>query len=191
MTTPAPVSADCELIEVHVPDLRRLFNEIDPSPLHEKDLDARVEAFIVSWAREARREARLELFVHVDRADGPGDGPTMVHEAVRQFFTERSRSTARRLRLLLRVGRTSLVIGLVCLTLSVVIGGGIERMLAGQRAGEILRESLLIGGWVAMWRPLEIFLYEWWPVRDDIRLYDRLSAMQVRIAFAGREAAGV
>ena len=28
-------------------------------------------------------------------------------------------------------------------------------------------ESLLIGGWRPMWRPLEIFLYDWWPIRAE------------------------
>ena len=32
-----------------------------------------------------------------------------------------------------------------------------------------------------MWRPLEIFLYDWWPIRAEARLFDRLSAMPVRI----------
>jgi hypothetical protein len=30
--------------------------------------------------------------------------------------------------------------------------------------------SLVIGGWVAMWRPMEVFLYDWWPVRAEARL---------------------
>src|SRR5215813_6671552 len=50
--------------------------------------------------------------------------------------------------------------------------------------GEILRESLTIGGWVSMWRPLEVFLYDWWPVRNEARLSDRLTAMPVRIRYA-------
>jgi len=29
---------------------------------------------------------------------------------------------------------------------------------------KVLKESLLIGGWVAMWRPMQIYLYEWWPI---------------------------
>ena len=49
--------------------------------------------------------------------------------------------------------------------------------------GALIQESLLIGGWVAMWRPLEIFLYNWWPIRAERRLYDSLSAMPVRITF--------
>jgi len=34
---------------------------------------------------------------------------------------------------------------------------------------------------VALWRPLEIFLYDWWPIRAEARLYDRLGEMDVRL----------
>jgi hypothetical protein len=40
---------------------------------------------------------------------------------------------------------------------------------------------LQIVGWVAMWRPLEIYLYDWWPVRADLRLLQRLARMKVRL----------
>jgi hypothetical protein len=45
----------------------------------------------------------------------------------------------------------------------------------------LLRESLVIGGWVALWRPLEIFLYDWWPLRADRRLFQRLSEAEIEI----------
>ena len=35
-------------------------------------------------------------------------------------------------------------------------------------------------GWVSVWRPLEVFLYDWWPIRNEARLSERLSAMPVR-----------
>jgi hypothetical protein len=47
----------------------------------------------------------------------------------------------------------------------------------------VIREGFLIGGWVAMWRPLEVFLYDWWPIRAEARLFDRLSRMPVRIDY--------
>jgi len=34
-----------------------------------------------------------------------------------------------------------------------------------------------------MWRPMEIFLYDWWPIRAEGRLFGRLAAMPVRIAY--------
>jgi hypothetical protein len=85
------------------------------------------------------------------------------------------------LRQLFRNGRISLLIGLAVVAGSVVVGDLVETMLSDTRFGSIIRESLLIGGWVAMWRPLEIFLYDWWPVRAEARLFDRLSDMIVRV----------
>jgi len=38
---------------------------------------------------------------------------------------------------------------------------------------------LLIFGWVANWRPIEIFLYEWWPIVRRRNLYRRLAAAEV------------
>lgn len=69
------------------------------------------------------------------------------------------------------------------LAASVLAGDLVAAALANRRAGELLRESLLIGGCVAMWRPLEVFLYDWWPIRAEARLYDRLGAMPVRIEY--------
>ncbi len=100
-----------------------------------------------------------------------------------RYFSHRAESTRRQLRQLFRVGRTSLVIGIVCLTASIALGDLLARMLRESHLGEVLRESLLIGGWVAMWRPLEIFLYDWWPIRDEARLFDRLARMVVRIVY--------
>jgi hypothetical protein len=46
---------------------------------------------------------------------------------------------------------------------------------------DLAQESLTIGGWVAMWRPMEIFLYEWWPIRRTGRLYQKMSRMHVEV----------
>ena len=43
----------------------------------------------------------------------------------------------------------------------------------------MIEESFLILGWVANWRPLEIFLYDWWPVARRRDLYRRLSSASV------------
>ena len=37
-----------------------------------------------------------------------------------------------------------------------------------------------------MWRPLEILLYDWWLVRNEGQLSDRLAAMPVRIRYMKR-----
>lgn len=178
-----PIPPNCQRIEVHVAELKQLFNAMDPSPFRERDLDPAAEEFIVGWARELPRNAPLALVVYLDRPAGLPQEAAILRDAIREFFAARAQTTRRRLRQLFRVGRTSLLIGVVFVVVTVGAGDLIAKALAGQRLGEILRESLLIGGWVAMWRPLEIFLYDWWPIRQEAGLDDRLSAMPARIVY--------
>ena len=38
-----------------------------------------------------------------------------------------------------------------------------------------------VPGWVAMWRPMEIYLYDWWPLKRRGTLLSRLSRMKVEV----------
>src|SRR5688500_18150649 len=162
------IPAACEVIEVRVGELRQMFNSIDPSPFRERDLDPGAEEFIVDWARDVPRDARLALLVHLDRPADLSAAHGVLREAVREFFGRRGKTRRQRLRQLFRVGRRSLLIGVVFLAATIGAGSFIENALPGRPLGVILRESLLIGGWVAMWRPLEVFLYDWWPIRAEM-----------------------
>jgi hypothetical protein len=176
------IATGSRVIEVRVTELRQLFNAIDPSPFRERDLDPRAEQFIVEWARDLPRDAPLTLVVHLDRAPGRPDEATLLAAAIHQYFETRAAGTRRSLRELFRRGRISLLIALaflgVSLTLSDVIGG-----ISDSRFAAIVREGFLIGGWVAMWRPLEVFLFDWWPIRGEARLLDRLGRMPVRLEY--------
>jgi len=178
-----PLPPKCVLIEVHVAELKQLFNAIDPSPFRNKDLDPKAEEFIVGWAKDIPRDVPLGLVVDLDRSAGLPDEAAVLRDAIHEFFLQRANAFRRRLRELFRVGRTSLVIGLIALAAAIALGDFLAALMKGYRIGEILRESLTIGGWVSMWRPLEIFLYDWWPLRNEARLSDRLAAMPVRIQY--------
>jgi len=173
----------CRLIEVHVAELRQLFNAIDPSPFRERDLDPKAEAFIVEWGRDLPGAAALALVVHLERAAGPPEEAALLRDAIHEFFHQRAVGTRRQLRELFRRGRISLAIALVFLAASIAAGNALTASFPAQHVTDVLREGLLIGGWVAMWRPLEVFLYDWWPIRAEARLFDRLSAMLVRIEY--------
>lgn len=178
-----PLPPKCAVISVHVPELKRLFNAIDPSPFRERDLDPKAEEFIVGWAKDFPSDAQLALVVHLDRDAGPPEEGITLRDAVHEYFGRLANATRRRLRELLRRGRTSLLIGIVFLAALIAVGDFLSKHLQSGLA-DIVRESLLIGGWVAMWRPLEVFLYDWWPVRNEARIYDRLATMPVQINYS-------
>jgi hypothetical protein len=173
----------CQVIEIRVAELRQLFNAIDPSPFRQRDLDPRAEQFIVDWASDLLMDSPWALVVHLDRPAGRADEAAALREAIHEYFGQRVVAARRKLRELFRRGRISLVIALAFLAASIAVGDAVAAYLEGSRIAGFIREGFLIGGWVAMWRPLEVFLYDWWPIRADGRLLQRLSTMPVRIEY--------
>ena len=102
-----PIPPKCAVIEVHVAELKQLFNAIDPSPFRDKDLDPNAEEFIVGWAKDVPREAPLALVIDLDRPAGLPDEAAVLRDAIHEFFSQRAQTYRRRLRELLREGRTS------------------------------------------------------------------------------------
>ena len=173
---------NCQVIEVHVGELNQLFNAMDPAPFRERDLDPNADAFIVDSAKElGHRERPLGLMVYVDREAVTEEQANVVKEAVHQYFANRARATRLQLRELFRNGRISLVIGLLFVAATVLASDLVQNNFEGRRFTKVLSESLVIAGWVAMWRPIEVFLYEWWPIRGEARLYVTLSEIPVRL----------
>lgn len=171
-------------IRLQLRDLAQLFNSMDPSPFHDRDLDADAEEFIVSWAREAPHADAFELVLHLGTIPPPGR-LAEVEGAIQNYFGTRAEMKQREFRQLLKRGRSSLLVGLLFLGVCL----GVSELLAtlGQGAlASLVKESLTIGGWVAMWRPLEIYLYDWWPLRAEYRMLARLAHMHVRLVVPDR-----
>jgi hypothetical protein len=180
--SPGSVAADpghSHSIKLKLRDINQLFNSMDPSPFIEKDLDDDAEEFIVSWAKEFPSDAPVRLLVHLDEWPA-GDTEELICRAVHNHFAHRAELADLEFRSLMRQGRTSLLIGLSCLAICLFISKTLLLSEAGTWAS-VLRESLTIAGWVAMWRPMQIYLYDWWPLRRRGRIYARLSHMPVEV----------
>jgi len=120
--------------------------------------------------------------VHLEepRPEEQRDLDSVVAEAVRNHFTYRAESKRRQYRDLMARGRISLLLGLAFFAACIAVGNALEQLPRPPLA-QLGRESFLIGGWVAMWRPLEIFLYDRGDVRRQERAYRRLARMRVRV----------
>lgn len=167
------------LIELRLESLRQLFNVFDPSPFHRKDLDRDAEDYIVGALRElGPMPARLVL--HLPAGEAGTEDAGSLGGAIRNFFAFQAQITARDLRLELRRGRDSLLIGLCFLAVCLLLRHFALSAWGGAVAG-VVAEGLLIAGWVALWRPLEIYLYDWWPYRRRLMVYRRLAEIAVDV----------
>ncbi len=182
--------AEVTTIMLRLRELPQLFNSMDPSPFVDRDLDADAEEYITSWARELPADHELELAIEL-ALPPPPESLHGVEDAVRRYFATRAGIKRLEFSQLMRRARASLVIGLVFLASCLLLGGLVGSSLSGPLA-TIIREGLTICGWVAMWRPLEIYLYDWWPLMEERRRIELLSRIRVRIveAAAGAPDAG-
>lgn len=167
-------------IEIRLERLSQLFNTFDPLPFRERDIDKDAEEFIVGWARELPRGRPLRIVVHVPASEAASAEAHGLGPALGRYFAYRAEATRLELRELFRVGRRSLLIGLIVLAACLGAGSGLARLVEGE-AGRFLREGLSILGWVANWRPIEIFLFDWWAVAQHRRLQQRLAEAVVEI----------
>jgi hypothetical protein len=167
-------------IELSLRDVDQLFNTMDPSPFHEKDLDDDAAEFILSWAQEFHRHEPVDLIVHLEKHPEGHNAQQLVEDAVHNYFAYCARLNELEFKRLMKQGRMSLLVGLSFLVLCFLI---IE-LLALSKLNtfpSFLKEGLTIAGWVAMWRPLEIYLYEWWPLRRRGQIFNKLSRMPVEV----------
>lgn len=175
-------------ISLNLHDLNQLFNSMDPSPFLEKDLDDEAEEFIVGWAREFPPDEPLKLRIHLEQ--WPAEDPEeMIRQAVHHHFAHRAELTNLEFRALMKQGRISLLIGLSCLVTSLVI----SKVLLGAETGTwayVVRESLTIAGWVAMWQPMQTYLYDWWPLLRRSRVFAKLSRIPVQVVPKKKNGAG-
>jgi hypothetical protein len=168
------------LIELRLREPRQLFHSLDPSPFHEKDLDPAAEAYIEDAVRELghRQPMRLRVHLPAEQAGLPDTGT--VPDAIGHYFAYRAGQTRIDLRRLLQRALANLAIGLLFLFACLSLRRTLEAL-----GYELLAEGLLIIGWVALWRPVEMFLYDWWPLLRRARRLEAIARMPVEVSTGG------
>lgn len=176
-----PAHAGDRPIELKIREIGQLFQSLDPLPFRERDLDAAVEEYVVAWAREQGGTGPIRILVHLPPEEAGRAEAGHIGEAIRNYFAYRAEVAGWELHELFRVGRASLLIGMTMLALCVILGAEVSSRVEEGYIGRFFDEGLIILGWVANWRPIQIFLYDWWPLARRRRLYKRLARAAIEL----------
>jgi len=168
-------------ISVRVNNLTQLFHSLDPSPFRDRDLTPQAEDFITGWAEAAPKDTPLQITVSVPQSEAESELALQTPHAIQKFFEYRARQKGHDLAELFREGRRSALVGVPLLIVCILLSEYIQSRLEQPALIGLVGQSLLILGWVANWRPIQIFLYDWWPIRRKRKFYERLATAEVRI----------
>jgi len=169
-------------IDIHVRQSRQLFDFRDPAPFRERDLDDDAADYLLAAAAEIPRAQPLAIVVTISDEPEPRLAPEVIAEAVRAHFSYQRDHLQRRLREHLRRGQLFLAVGFSMLVAFLSLSQ-LALALSPGPVREILREGLMITGWVALWRPIEVLLYDWWPLVDDRRRLARIIDATVSVRY--------
>lgn len=147
------------------------------SPAGDVRLDADAAEELVERIAVLPGRTAVRLRVQVTAHEGV---PDQIPAIVRHHYATLRERAEYRLRRTARAGRSSFFVGTVVLLVALGLAEIGDRMVSGG-LGVVLREGLTIVGWVALWRPLDLLLFERWALRRDIALYRRLEEMEVEV----------
>ncbi|MCR4377121.1 MAG: hypothetical protein NUV50_03390 [Rhodospirillales bacterium] len=169
-----------KLIEIRLHKVQQLFSSLDPAPFRERDLDPAAEAYMVSGVQDFPLKRQMKIVIHLPEPELATLDIANVPQAVRNYFAYRMATTQADLKALLNNGWITLLIALAFMGSCLILLQMVQTTLTGT-VGDIVKEGLQIMAWVSMWRPIQTFLYDWWPLLGKIRIFAKLRDMEVEL----------
>lgn len=147
------------------------------SPAGDARLDDDVAEELVERLAVQPQSAPVRLQVHVPpQLPNRGQIPAII----RQHYASLRERAEYRLKRTLRAGRLSLAVGILVLLVALGLAEAVSLLTTGGLA-IVAEQGLTIVGWVALWRPLDLLLFERWVLRRDIALYKRMEQMEIEV----------
>ena len=169
------------VVEIVVKNSRQLFNERDPAPFRERDLDEQFVAYVVSSFQEFPLQTMMKIQIHIEEKDDLSTERNMIKEAIKNYFHYESKLARSRIRRRFRMARLFSLIGFITLFTCLSLAQFISSLDYNLVITNIISTGLVIIGWVAMWHPIEALLYDWWPIREQRRYFDKIATTSIDV----------
>ena len=168
------------LIEVKLSSIMQLYNSFDPAPFHEKELDIDAEKYIIDTIKDFPVKTQFRLVIYLPPELAESEGAKTLGFAIHNHFRYRTMVAERNFRRHFRYGRFSLIIGLTFLAIALIARQMVSH-LSDQFLAQFFADALLIIGWVAMWEPITVLLYQLWPIIQTKKVHEKVSMMEIDV----------
>lgn len=170
-------------IEVRVKNPLQLFDARDPAPFRERDLDDDFVEYILASAREFSVATPLKIVIYVEEKEGRELSKDSIREAIHSYLSYRIEIEQGLLKAFLKRTQLYFVIGLIVLGACLGLAQSLT-ISAKPSLFAILREGLVIFGWVSLWKPIELMLFDWYPLWEKLSFYKKLLRTEIDLRFA-------
>jgi hypothetical protein len=170
------IENDEPIVDVRVPSVERLFDNRDPAPFRDRDLDPSLVEYLIDSGEDLVGSERVRIVFWLEKPCEPGE----IEAAFHAHFEDELDRLRRKRRRQLRTGWIALAIAVVSIVGLIALGELVTRVIGGT-LGAGLKEGLVISGWVLMWKPVEVLVYESIPWRRQRRVICTLLAAAIEM----------
>ncbi len=168
-------------IELKLNDIRQLFNSLDPAPFLERELDDDAVEYIVGSVKEHHYERKMRIIIYLPEEKARKISALDTQKAIAHHFTYQLDLLRRKLNNLLNEGRNAFVAGISFLIICLSLSEFLHLFVKDWLIAKILSEGLMIAGWVGLWKPISIFLYDWWPIESEKKIFQKIRDMELKV----------
>ena len=168
-------NAEIKLQLLNINEMLRL----PPSNYLKSAITTDAEEFIVEEAEVLPTNAPININVHLALSEIKHKDD--IAPAIRRHFCYRKEQSQNEYKRIFKYGWRILFIAISLLAVIFTITEIAFYYYPDNKPLQFIHESFIILSWVALWRPLELLLYEWYPVKIDINLYSRLEHSNVQV----------
>lgn len=173
----------CTIILV-LTNVEQLFDTDVPVPSEYVALDSDVLDFFASTIRKHQKACReFRLIVRLPEQALREVEPymrTSVDLTLKGYFLAREKRIAERLHELFQDAWKMFGFGFAFMLACTLL----RTYLAPEEVHTLMssfREGLLVIGWVALWKPVEELLFNWWPLKRELASWHKLSKMEMKV----------
>lgn len=168
-----------QMVEVRVRDLHQLFDYRDPAPFRQRDLDEDFTRYLESYLDEISPNRPIRIQIYIDTSHDEVT-PAIIKDSIHDYFLYQIQIKRGQLAKTYRTAQIFLVIGLVLIAACLGIAHALSTVTDSPVISAV-REGFIIFGWVSLWRPIDLLLFDWYPIYDRIRIYRRLATAELDI----------
>jgi hypothetical protein len=138
-----------------------------------------VEEFIIQEAEKLQPNPELEITIEI--IEKTSFSVNEITSVIHRHFESKCETEKRKISNALKLGSKSLLIAFIFLIIMFLVTRILLNIVPENSLLITLKEVFIILGWVALWRPAELLLYEWRPFKRDAQLFGRLAGCKITV----------
>ncbi len=133
--------------------------------------------YIYTEADESPRGSKLTLEINIPSITPEKE--ELARKVLQKYFEYELKIAEKSLTKNFRKGLGAVILALFIALICILISLGLNSLNLSEELRSILNGILIIACWVSTWTVIEIFFFDWWPIKREINIDKKLSLMDI------------